>query len=130
MAGGSETAGTAAAADDSWIADLDRVSKAASAGSGAATGGAGSMEADDEEDDEEEEASDADMDGSGTIGGRASRGTRPSRGSMVPHLSAMRDKITEVLRGAGHEKSRAAGLSIDDLLELLAAFNKADIHFA
>jgi len=52
------------------------------------------------------------------------------KGKMAPHLAAMREKVTAVLAKAGHDSSRAAGLSIDDLLGLLVAFNREDIHFA
>jgi 18S rRNA (adenine1779-N6/adenine1780-N6)-dimethyltransferase len=64
--------------------------------------------------------------GAGPGGGRAG-GKRGKRGRASEGFKA---RVLGVLAGGGFEDARSAKLAQDDFLRLLAAFNRAGIHFA
>ena len=60
--------------------------------------------------------------GDGRGGGRRGKRGRASEG--------FKERVLGVLRGGGFEEARSAKLAQDDFMRLLAAFNRAGIHFA
>jgi 18S rRNA (adenine1779-N6/adenine1780-N6)-dimethyltransferase len=75
--------------------------------------------------------SDEDMEedglGEGGSGGGGGGAQRRRRGKAS---EGFKEQVLEVLQGGGYADRRAAKMSQDDLLALLAAFNQAGIHFA
>jgi len=51
-------------------------------------------------------------------------------GSEQDRTKAMRETVVGVLESCGFSATRSAKMDIDDFLALLAAFNKAGIHFS
>jgi 18S rRNA (adenine1779-N6/adenine1780-N6)-dimethyltransferase len=87
-----------------------------------------------EEDDDGEEGGDGEGDGDdeGENEGEGEGGAagRAGAGARSGPLAETRAVVERVLTETGMSDARAAKLSIDDFLRLLAAFNAAGVHFA
>ncbi|KAL4445312.1 hypothetical protein ABPG77_011137 [Micractinium sp. CCAP 211/92] len=93
-------------------------------GSGAGAGGAADDGGSDDDMGEDEEGGA----GEGAHGGIAAGGSARRRRGKASE--GFKEQVLEVLEKSGYIEKRAAKMSQDDFLALLAAFNQAGIHFA
>ncbi|KAL6780194.1 RRM1 [Auxenochlorella protothecoides x Auxenochlorella symbiontica] len=84
-------------------------------------------EAEESEEEGEEEDEDEEMDLEG--GAQQAKAAQPRRKKRGRASEEFKQKVLGVLQGGGFSDWRAAKLSQDEFLALLAAFNRAGIHF-